>query len=162
MDQVVQVFPSFQLPFLDDGEFTSEYLKSHPATLLVFFKIDCDASRLVVRLLQSLWSRLPEKQPIIFLIGQDEVEILQEWAVENQISIPIAVDAPDYILSRELAFTFVPILYLLDSERNIIIQTDGFVKSEFTSIISELFNRNRIEPLPVFKDESLIPELKPG
>jgi len=162
MDQVVQVFPSFRLPFLDGGEFTSEYLKSHPATLLVFFKIDCDASRLVIRLLQSLWSRLPEKQPIIFLIGQDEVEMLQEWTVENQISIPVAMDAPGYELSRELAFTFVPILYLLDSEKRVILKTDGFVKSEFISIISELFNRNRIEPFPVFEDESRIPELKPG
>lgn len=152
----------FRLPGIQGDDLTPRKILEKPSSLLVFFKRSCDTSLLTLNLITDLASRLPALGDYLFLISQDSAEETVRFVKESHISLPVAVDHPDYLLSQAFEFQFVPALYRLDSSGKVVEESQGFHKTEFENIFRNLLQENRLTKIPVFQDSAKVPIMRPG
>ncbi len=152
----------FRLPTIDGGTLSLSDIQQRPATLLVFYKASCDTSVYALKLLNDFGRRRTSSDPLIYLISQDPPGETEAFIRRESLRLPVAVDYPEYRLSRQLDFRSVPAWYLVDGQGNIPGRSEGFVRTEVEHLLEELFRKNGQDLPPIFADPESVPALRPG
>ncbi len=149
------------LPMVNHRRFTRQWLQSYPLTLLVFYKQSCDTCTFIIPYLNRFYLKSGGSNCMV-LISQDSFPETDAFVQKLKIEMPVAVDHPDYPLSRLLNFNGVPANYLVDSSGKVIAAGEGFLREEMVGFIQQLQKENRLKPADLFLPGEEIPLFKPG
>jgi len=158
--EVGQTAPDFTLPTLDGKTLRlKDLLKGGPA-VLVFWKAGCRACDLAFPYLGRLAELVPEV-PVI-AVGQETAESARAYVERLSIRLPVALDGPDYAVSRLYDPAFTPTIFLVGPDGTIIFKSEGFSKADLNALaarVGELVGRPVPEVAPA---EDGVPAFRPG
>lgn len=154
--------PDFSLPTIDGGTFTlAEERKSRPL-VIAFFKITCSTCQFTFPFLERM-HRSYEQNPVAFWgVSQNDVEKSQMFRERFGVTFPVAIDAPDYVASRQYHFTNVPTTLLIDQQGTIRFRQSGFSKAGLIELSEKIGKMLERKPEMVFLPSEVVPALKPG
>ncbi|RMF57381.1 MAG: hypothetical protein D6748_11335 [Calditrichaeota bacterium] len=158
----IQSFPEFQLPLAEGGKITDKDLSKYNTYILIFYKESCNASQLTIKVIQQLQMAFPELKEFLIFISQDPLQETQNFARKKLAGFRVAIDHPDYHLSRALGFVSVPAIYTINTQRTIQFKAEGFNKRELEQLISEAIKNNGLGEMGSFDLAENIPEWQPG
>ena len=150
-----------ELPLLDNRRFTPEWFAARPLTLLVFYKQSCDTCTFLIPYLNRFYRNADAGDSIV-LISQDSFPQTETFVRKREIKIPVAVDHPDYLLSRQFDFNGVPASYLVDASGKVVAEGEGFLREETIDFVNQLRTANRLKLADLFLPGEEIPPFKPG
>lgn len=149
-----EIAPDFRLKQLDAGEFSlSESLARGPV-LVAFYKIGCPTCQYTFPYLE----RMARQTSIPFFgISQDDPQGTREFREDFGITFPSLLDGriQGYPASNAFGITHVPTMYLIDEERRILWDSEGFSKSD----LEQLGERAGVKP---FRESEAVPSFKAG
>lgn len=148
------VAPNFRLKQLDGGEFSlSESLVAGPV-LVAFYKVSCPTCQFTFPYLE----RIARQTSIPFFgISQDDAQGTREFREDFEITFPSLLDgrSQGYPVSNEFGITHVPTIYLIEEDRRISWDSDGFSKAD----LEQLGERTGFKP---FRESEAVPAFKAG
>jgi peroxiredoxin len=150
----------FSLPLASGGVMRFPEGAARPA-LLAFFKDECPTCRFIFPFLQRLHEQLGGAA-LVAGISQDDVPRARAWSDELRITFPIAVDAPDYPVSRRYGLLAVPTLYAVDTDGVIVRAEEGFRKDRLEALALDLAERSGAARPELYRAGEQVPVLKPG
>lgn len=157
-----QLAPEFTLPDLDGKEHSLTSLLKRGPAVAAFFKISCPVCQFTFPYLQRLHERYGGSNLTILGISQDEVQDTRVFNKEYGISFTTLLDEHPYPVSNTYGLTNVPTVFLIESDRTIRVSCMGFSKSDLERIATELTNRSKMSPAPLFGADENVPAYKPG
>jgi cytochrome c biogenesis protein CcmG/thiol:disulfide interchange protein DsbE len=111
---VGQMAPDFTLPTPEGGSFTlSEALKSGPV-VAAFFKVSCSTCQFTFPFLERMALRYRHDPVAFWGISQDNAEKTQAFCEQFGVTLPTAIDHPEYAASRQYNFQSVPTILLIE------------------------------------------------
>lgn len=147
---------------LNGDRLTPAWFAKSDVTMLVFYKQACQTCSWIVPLLHRFYQLQQPGQDWLVLVSQDPADMSEEWVTRIAPEIPVAIDYPDYRLSRLLAFTTVPAFFLIDSAGVIMRHSEGFVREELLKMVRTAVEQNRLADIPFYPVSDHIPLMKPG
>ncbi len=162
MKKIETISIDFDLPFLDGRRFTRQVFRKHPENLLIFYKQSCPSCHFVIPYLNWFYQKQPTKGTYLLLVSQDYQESARAYCQEMELEIPVAVDYPEFQLSRYFDFYSVPAAYLINSRAEVLWQAEGMIRDEYQEIFRRLVQANGLKDIPLFPRLETIPPLKPG
>jgi peroxiredoxin len=152
--------PGFSLPLAGGGVLRFPEDIGRPA-LLAFYKDDCPTCRFTFPFLQRLHAQAG-KAILVAGISQDTVDRARSWAADLGLDFPIAVDAPDYPVSRRYALRAVPTLVGVDAAGRVVAVEEGFRKEALRDLAGRLAGLAGAPAPVLYREGEEIPALKPG
>ncbi len=150
------------LPLLHGGMFSEAVWQAHPLTLLVFYKQSCQTCLFLLPYLNAFYRRLPGRTENLLLVSQDAPAETREFVRRLGLELPVALDYPEYALSRHCNFTAVPALFLIGPSGEILQGSEGFVREEVVAMLDRWKQANRVKAAPLFDDPAAVPAFRPG
>jgi peroxiredoxin len=157
-----ELAPLFSLPATDNTIWSLAQLLRGRRALLLFFRRDCPASRLMLQLLERIYRRLYRAGLRAAGIAQDSHRDTLEMADAYQITFPLLIDHPRFEVSRAYGITKVPARLLLDPERRVVARGDGFSRSELEALFAQLTRELDGTAESLFHPGDMYPENLPG
>ncbi len=158
--EVGQTAPDFTLPVLDGTTVRlGDLLKAGPV-ILVFWKSGCRACDLAFPYLERLADLAPEV-PII-AVGQETADSARIYVAQTGLRLKVALDGPDYAVSRLYDPAFTPTVLLIGPDGKILFKGEGFSKADLNALaarVGELIGRPVPEVAPA---EDGVPVFRPG
>lgn len=158
--EVGQSAPDFTLPALDGTTIRlGDLLKAGPV-ILVFWKSGCRACDLAFPYLERLAELVPEV-PVI-AVGQETADSARTYLVRTGLRLRVALDGPDYAVSRLYDPAFTPTLLLIGPDGKVVFKGEGFSKADLNALaakVGQLIGR----PMPkVAPADDGVPAFRPG
>ena len=158
--EVGQKAPDFALPTLEGTTVRlSDLLRRGPA-VLVFWKSGCRACDLAFPYLERLAELAPDV-PVI-AVGQETADSARVYVAQTGLRLPVALDGPDYGVSKLYDPAFTPTIFLVGPDGKILFKGEGFSKADLNTLaakVGELTGRPVPEVAP-FDDG--VPVFRPG
>jgi len=152
--------PGFSLPLASGGMLRFPEASPRPA-LLAFYKDECPTCRFTFPFLQRLHEQVGGAA-LLAGISQGDAGRARAWGEELGLRFPIAVDAPDYPVSRRYELIAVPTLFAVDAGGLIVRAEVGFRKEALAALASELAALAGAPRPELYRAGEQIPVLKPG
>jgi thiol-disulfide isomerase/thioredoxin len=131
--------------------------------ILVFFKSDCETSRLIVPRLGPL-ARALEAEGMLFLAVAQEGED-EALGFQSELGVPgtLAWEGAPYPVSTQYDVRSVPTLFVIDGAGVIAERLEGFVKREYLALGAAVEQALALGDVPpVLERPEELPERKPG
>jgi peroxiredoxin len=155
-------FPEFSLPAADNTVWTLRHLLGGRRTLLVFYRRDCPACRILLPFAERMYRRLLRADLRVAGVAQDSHADTLELADGYQITFPLLLDHPRYALSAAAGVEEVPTQILLDPEGRVLSVTVGFARAAQDQLFLRLARELALGESSLFDARDLIPDLLPG
>ncbi len=150
------------LPLLQGGKLSAEFWRENPQTVLVFYKQSCQTCLFLLPYVEEFYRRLPAPVDSLLLVSQDDPAETRDFVHRMGLSLPVALDYPEYALSRTLNFQGVPAIFLLDREGKVLQKSEGFIREEFTRLLERWKRANGVDEVVLFENPAEIPAFRPG
>ena len=160
-DRLIQVgesAPDFALPGADHSLYTRGYLLRGSRTLLVFYRRDCPASRLVLLFAERIYRRLQRAGLRVAGVAQDSHRDTLELADAYQITFPLLLDHPRCVLSAVWGVSVLPTQVLLDPRGAVILTLIGFSRREQGDLYRRLSRALECPEEALFHSGDIIPD----
>lgn len=150
-----QIAPDFELRDIAGQLVSSRDLRAKADTLIALFKISCPVCQLALPFLERLHRGVSHDKLQIVGISQNNPADTQEFNEKFHITLRTLVDPAKsgYEVSNAFGITNVPSLFLVNSEREIVWESTGFVKKDLEALARrygfEIFRQN--ENVPAWK-----------
>ena len=148
------IAPDFRLKRLGGGEISLQEILARGPVLLAFYKVSCPTCQFTFPYLERMagQSTIP-----FFGVSQDDEEATREFREDFEITFPSLLDSRKlgYPASNEFGITHVPTIYLIDPDRRISWDSEGFSKAD----LEELGEQTGIKP---FHEAEAVPSFKAG
>jgi thiol-disulfide isomerase/thioredoxin len=144
--EVGQSAPGFSLKALDGKEYSLTSLLERGPIVLAFFKISCPVCQFTFPFLQRLFERYGGDGVSFLAISQDDA----------------LIDEHGYPASNAYGLTNVPTIFLVAPDGSIKVQCMGFSKGDLEKIAAELAQHRALTPAPLFRQNEVVPDYKPG
>jgi peroxiredoxin len=154
--------PDFQLSTTTGARLSLQEALAAGPVLLAFFKVSCPTCQYTFPFLQRLHQQLREKGLQTWGIVQDSAQDGARFASTFGVTFPVLVDESNYKISRSYGLSHVPSIFLVKQDGRIEIFSEGFCKTDLTTIQSSLAQMLAAAPPPLFLPHEKIPEFKPG
>jgi peroxiredoxin len=156
--------PAFTLPNAQGHPHALADALARGPVLLAFFKISCPTCQYVLPFLQQLTNQLAGRAVMAWSISQDPPHHTQMFNREFGIDMPQLFDSEEnlYPVSEAYGVSFVPSIFLIETDSAISHASIGFNKKEFEQIaarLAEAAGLDRLEPFPAGLD---VPLMIPG
>ena len=159
-----QPAPGFSLAGLDGNNYSLQALRKKGPVVAAFFKVSCPVCQFTFPFLQRLYQRYGNEGVTFLGISQDDAKSTGAFAREYGTTFPIALDEKDknYPASNAYGLTNVPTIFLIDEDGSVRVSSMGFVKADLEKIATQLAERQKIAPSPLFRGNESVPANKPG
>ena len=149
-------FPKVSLPDLDGT--LRPVIGAPPGSWMVVAvgHSDCGTTRLLLPYVQRLHERRGPGSSVV-LILQDDAATARDFLKELALDLPVRLEPEPYALSRELALTTVPTLFLVSPAGLIERRSEGFQRAA----VEDLAQRLGVKE-PFFFTGDAAPALRPG
>jgi peroxiredoxin len=154
--------PGFELATMTGGRLSLAQGLANGPVLLAFFKVPCPTCQFTFPFLERLHAQLQEQNAQVWGIVQDNAQDARRFASTFGVTFPILIDDSPYRVSRQFAISHVPSLFLVKSDGNVEIFSDGFSKADILSIHRSMAQVLSATPLALFLPSEKIPDFKPG
>jgi peroxiredoxin len=155
--------PDFNLPLVGGGYRGLCDLLEPGGGVLVFFKEDCPASRLVVPALKPLADALRREERFFLAIAEDPEEVALAFREEHGIRFPVAWQEAPYAASVAYGISTVPALFVIDGPGVIAERVEGFIKSEYLALGAGIEQALALGVAPpILERPEDLPQLRPG
>ena len=124
--------PQFSLSDLDGASQTLTEILSRGRVLLAFYKISCPVCQFAFPFLERL---VGGPLPIV-AISQDDAGATRRFQKRFGITMPTLLDTESegYPASNAFGISYVPTLFLVETDSTISLVSEGFVKSDLEAI----------------------------
>jgi len=156
-------FPAFRLPTVDGQWVTHQFVRAHNLSLIVFYKRSCHASQLALRLLAGfeVAADISAVSHRLLFVSQDPLSVTRDFLTALNISVPVAIDFPDYALSKQLGFQSVPAFFEVNASGGVENHWEGFDRSLLLHFFKKIMDERSYTMIK--KDwEATVPVLVPG
>ena len=153
--------PAFALTDRDGTPLAFGDAETAPATLLFFFKHDCDTCDLTAPLVKRLHGALAAKGLRVVGVSQDAPTQTTGFVDRHELSFAVALDA-ELEVSAEYRFDAVPALVLARDSRQVLCSFEGFVKRDLIELTRLAAAACGAPPPEIVRDEDQLPEHRPG
>ena len=159
-----QTAPDFSLKGTDGKSYSLDELRRNGPVVAAFFKISCPVCQFTFPFLERLHQRYGGDKVTFLGISQDDAKATATFARDYRVTFPMALDEKEkgYPASNAYGLTNVPTVFLIDADGSVRVSSMGFVKDELERIASELAERRRIAPAPLFRSNESVPANRPG
>jgi peroxiredoxin len=154
--------PGFSLKGLDSKEYSLHSLTQKGPVVAAFFKISCPVCQFTFPFLERLYKRFGGDGATFLGISQDDARTTKSFASEYGVTFALALDDKGYPASNAYGLTTVPTIFLIDTDGKVKVMCVGFDKKGLETIATELAERQKIAPTPLFRPGESVPAHKPG
>jgi peroxiredoxin len=135
-------------------------LRDVPWLMVVFWKVDCEASRAV---LARICAQYPTQVRAIGIVQGEDADAGTKLARSLGVRFPILSDRPPYPLSLAYDPAVTPTLFLVDAvSGRVDLVLEAFSKAELNELAARLALAAGQEPVPVARAGDGLPDLVPG
>jgi peroxiredoxin len=160
--EVGQSAPGFSLNALDGKNYSLASLLERGPVVLAFFKISCPVCQFTFPFLQRLFERYGDEGVSFVGVSQDDARSTKEFNQEYGVKFPTLVDDHGYPASNAYGLTNVPTIFLIAPDGSVKVQCMGFSKPDLEKIAAELAQHRAITLAPLFRQNEVVPDYKPG
>jgi peroxiredoxin len=153
--------PDFNLPLTSGGEFRLKQALIKGPVVLAFFKISCPVCQYSFPFYDRLARLLEPIGVTVVGISQDDEQNTATFRRTLGLSLPIALDANDYAVSRAYRLTNVPTVFEISPEGQIVACVVGWSKSEIEAIHARHM-KPEAKAEPLFHPNEQVAEFRPG
>jgi peroxiredoxin len=154
--------PGFSLKGLDGKEYSLRSLTQKGPVVAAFFKISCPVCQFTFPFLERLYKRYGGDGATFLGISQDDARATKSFASESGVTFPMALDDRGYPASNAYGLTNVPTIFLIDTDGKVKLISMGFDRNGLETIATELAERRKVAPSPLFHPGESVPAHKPG
>lgn len=152
--------PTFSLTTRDGAPVTFEDAVGD-ATLLVFFKHDCDTCHLTLPLVQRLHVALSPSGLRVVGVAQDAPDDAADVISRHDLTFPVALDA-EFAVSADYGFDAVPALVLAGPDRRVLASFEGFTRPDVLNLTTLAAAACDAQAPRLVHDGDGLPEHRPG
>lgn len=157
-----QTAPDFTLKTSNNRAFSLGKLCKRGPVVAAFFKISCPVCQFTFPFLERLHKEYAGRGVVILGISQNDARDTRRFCKEYGVSFPVVLDKEGYSVSNAYGITHVPTVCLIDPGRSVKVSCMGFGKQDLETIAAALAERRKIPAVPLFRQDEIIPEYKPG
>jgi peroxiredoxin len=157
-----KIAPLFELTTTTGERLSLDQALARGPVLLAFFKVTCPTCQFTFPFLERIYQQLRETDGQVWGIVQDNAQDGARFARNYGVSFPILIDDAPYKVSRLYNLAHVPTLFLVESDGQIAMSSEGFSKAELLAIQQSLAQLRSAAPAPLFLQKESVPEYKPG
>jgi len=131
--------------------------------IVLFFKSDCEASRLVASHLGPLARALEREGRLFLAVAQEEEAGARAFRDEHGTAGLLAWERAPYHASADYGVETVPALLVIDGAGIVAERVEGFVKREYLGLgeaVEQALALGDVPPILEHPDE--LPDIKPG
>lgn len=130
--------------------------------LVAFFKVSCPTCQYAFPFIERINQQFRGHGIQVWGISQDDAKTSRSFAEEFEVTFPILVDDHPHDVSDAYGITHVPTVFLIDSQSQIVLATDGFDKKDLLAVHRWLAEYSATIPSALFLPTERVPEFKPG
>jgi len=150
--------PDFALPAIDNTVWRGSDLLRGGRTVLLFFRRDCPASRLVLGFLERSYRRLQQAGLRVGGIRQDSHPDTLELADAYQITFPLLLDHPRLAVSGLYGVSHVPSQVMCDPQGTVLATVVGFSRWDQEQVFLRLARELSRAEDRLFHERDMVPE----
>ena len=154
--------PEFSLKSLDQKQCSLHSLLERGPVVAAFFKSSCPVCQFTFPFLERLHQRYGSGDATFLGISQDDARATKSFASEYGVTFPVVLDEEGYTVSNVYGLTNVPTIFLIETDRKVMVSSLGFDKKDLETIASQLSERRKVALTPLFRPDEVIPANKPG
>jgi len=154
--------PDFSLKALDGATYSLASLRVRGPVVLAFFKISCPVCQFTFPFLQRIADRFAGKNISLLGVSQDDVRDTRDFNQEFGVRFPTVIDRDGYPVSNAYGLTNVPTVFLIAPDGKVRIECMGFDKAGLEQIAGELSQHEKVAAAPLFGQDEVVPDYKPG
>ena len=154
--------PDFSLKALDGVAYSLASLRARGPVVLAFFKISCPVCQFTFPFLQRIADRFAGKNISVLGVSQDDVRDTRDFNQEFGVRFPTVIDRDGYPVSNAYGLTNVPTVFLIAPDGKVRIECMGFDKAGLEQIAGELSQHEKVAAAPLFGQDEVVPDYKPG
>ena len=154
--------PDFSLKALDGATYSLASLRARGPVVLAFFKISCPVCQFTFPFLQRIADRFAGKDISVLGVSQDDVRDTGDFNQEFGVRFPTVIDRDGYPVSNAYGLTNVPTVFLIAPDGKVRIECMGFDKAGLEQIAGELSQHEKVAAAPLFGQDEVVPDYKPG
>jgi len=154
--------PDFSLKALDGATYSLASLLARGPVVLAFFKISCPVCQFTFPFLQRIADRFAGKEISVLGVSQDDVRDTRDFNQEFGVRFPTVIDRDGYPVSNAYGLTNVPTVFLIAPDGKVRIECMGFDKAGLEQIAGELSQHEKVAAAPLFGQDEVVPDYKPG
>ena len=154
--------PDFSLKALDGATYSLASLRARGPVVLAFFKISCPVCQFTFPFLQRIADRFAGKNISLLGVSQDDVRDTRDFNQEFGVRFPTVIDRDGYPVSNAYGLTNVPTVFLIAPDGKVRIECMGFDKAGLEQIAGELSQHEKVAAAPLFGQDEVVPDYKPG
>jgi len=139
----------------------ADALKKGPV-LVAFFKVNCVTSQLTFPFLQRIHEIYGGSNFSMWGISQNHPRDTRLFIRKYGVKFPVLIDGKGYPVSNRYGLTNSPTLFLIMPGGRVHITCVGFSKTDLEAICVEAARAIGKQPEPLFKEDDVVPLLKPG
>ena len=154
----------FTLPALDSKTYAlGESLKGGPV-LAAFFKSNCPVCQFTFPFLERFHRHFRETKAHIWAVSQDEPDEAREFAADYGLTMPVLLDDvnDNYPVSNAYGLTYVPSVFLIGQNGEILHSSVGFVRKDLLQIARKLETLTGKKGFVPFRDDDDVPDYRGG
>ncbi len=154
--------PPFEMTGGSGEKFSLRQGLAKGPVLAAFFKVNCPTCQYTFPFLERLYQQLHAQGAQVWGIVQNDAADGKRFARDYGITFPILVDDQHYTTSRAYGLKYVPSIFLIGRDGQIVRSSEGFVKADLLEIQKSLAQLLGTTPGALFQPTERIPEYKPG
>jgi peroxiredoxin len=158
--KIGETAPAFTLSGIDDKLYGLEKDGAR-LTLAVFFKTTCPTCMMAWPYVERLYQQFRGTGLAVWGISQDARDVSTEFASRHGSTFPILIDR-DWRVSREYDPEFVPTLFLIDPNGQIIDTVVAFDKAGLNRLAQTVAARLDVSAVEIAPPDDGTPAFKPG
>ena len=129
--------------------------------MLAFFKISCPVCQYSFPFFDRLARMLEPSGVAVIGISQDDAQNTAMFTRSLGLSLPIALDANGYAVSRAYRLTNVPSVFEISPDGQIVASIVSWSKSEVVAIYTRHM-KAEVKAEPLFRPNEQVAEFRPG
>lgn len=153
--------PDFELQSVEEKSFSLKDALSRGPVVAVFFKVSCPTCQYAFPFIERLHQLSADSPAQFWGISQDSREETVEFCQEYGVSFPVLLDEDGYAASNDYGLHFVPSIFLIGSDGEVQLMSEGFCKVDLLEIQNKL-NLGNGSGEELFKAGEDVPEFRPG
>lgn len=154
--------PAFTLAGMEGRSYSLREALAGGPILVAFFKVGCPTCQYTFPYIERIHQQFRERGIQVWGVSQDKAKDSRSFAEEFGLTFPILIDDHPYAVSDAYGLIHVPTLFLIDSQGEIVLTTDGFDKKDLLAVHRWLAEISAASPPTLFLPTERVPEFKPG
>ncbi len=150
--------PDFRLRAIDNTYWILGAPDSRRSVLVVFFRRESKACRVLLPFVERLHRRLRKQDAEILGISLDGHRDALEFAEDYTLTFPMLLDPPDFETARRYRVEQVPLIYRLDADLRIVESGVGWSKSQFETLAAQYLEAVGAGPAGIWEPGDIVPE----